>query len=183
MEQCTTDSGHVFSKKKKTKRFQAYPFVPERFHGIHSFPNVSMGFQVPETIVSKCFQTFPKCACSVAIWRFTGKILCDRFDLSTSLLWAPLRMYLLGTVKGHNGPRAISKFVKWVPILFCIFAFFACFFGKERVIVQSSHCLVAWGGTRAQNTCLNWYTFQKSVVGKVFAPWRGHFSGGAIGRG
>ena len=30
--------------------------------------------------------------------------------------WAPLRMYLFGTVKGHNGSRAISKIIKWVPI-------------------------------------------------------------------
>ena len=29
------------------------------------------------------------------------------------------RMYWLGTAKGCNGPRAISKAVKWVPIVLC----------------------------------------------------------------
>ena len=30
------------------------------------------------------------------------------------LLRAPLWMYLSGTTKGHNGPRAISKIMMWV---------------------------------------------------------------------
>ena len=37
------------------------------------------------------------------------------------VLWrqAPLRMYLFETAKGRNRPRAISKIVKWVPIVLC----------------------------------------------------------------
>ena len=31
----------------------------------------------------------------------------------------PLRTYLFGTAKGHNGPRATSKIVKWVPMVLC----------------------------------------------------------------
>ena len=32
---------------------------------------------------------------------------------------APLRMYLFGAAKGHDRLRAISKIVKWVPIVLC----------------------------------------------------------------
>ena len=32
---------------------------------------------------------------------------------------APLWMYLLGTAKGHDWVRAISKIMKWVRIVLC----------------------------------------------------------------
>ena len=43
-------------------------------------------------------------------------VLPFRFVLSCQ---APLRMYLSGTAKGHYGPRAISKIMKWVPTVLC----------------------------------------------------------------
>ena len=41
----------------------------------------------------------------------TGKYVCCVFGFVLSL-WAPLRMYLFGTMKGYNGPVAISKIMK-----------------------------------------------------------------------
>ena len=32
---------------------------------------------------------------------------------------ALLQMYFSGTVNGHNGSRAISKSMKWVPVVLC----------------------------------------------------------------
>ena len=58
---------------------------------------------------------------------------------------APLRMYFFGTAKGHNGPRAISKIMKWMPIVVCSWVCDDC--GKEGVFTQFwwSKCLLSSG--------------------------------------
>ena len=43
-----------------------------------------------------------------------GQVLCRHLDLASR---APFRMHLFGTAKGRNGPRAISRIMKWVPIV------------------------------------------------------------------
>ena len=60
-----------------------------------------------------------------------GVVLSSGFVLSRQ---APLRMHLFGTAEGHNGPRAISKIMKWLPIVMCCWLCRVC--GKEGVFIQ-----------------------------------------------
>ena len=45
-----------------------------------------------------------------------GVVLSSGFVLSCR---ASVQMYFFGTTEGHNGPRAISKIMKWVPTVLC----------------------------------------------------------------
>ena len=53
---------------------------------------------------------------------------------------APLQTYSFETPKGHDGPRAISEIMKWVPIVLCFCAMFVGRRGRLYDVCGQSVC-------------------------------------------